>query len=344
LRSFPITTENNSGDPDSERNRIDPGSSQIAGNDRRRSVAMKARLASKKRPTIAVTCPVASILIAVASATSAIAQTSAPNLTGIAHVAIRVSDLEQSRAFFHKLGFEEAFAMDKGGSPTEAFFKVNDRQFIELYPRRDVSQAVGFMHICFEAADIDAVDQDYQAHGLVPTPVKRAGAGNLLFTLQGPEEPGPPSDLRPAPTQNIEYTQYMAGSRHTLDRGQHLGLDRIADRIAGVGIPMADPAAAASFYLDKLSFARAAQSLEPGIAALMLPGAPGQRIEFLPPFSGQAPNALSFRLIFSVPDLRPTTGRLHALGLPAKKHGPTVIIQDPEGDSIAFIRTAKESP
>src|SRR5579863_1352277 len=33
------------------------------------------------------------------------AQSSAANLSGIAHVAIRVSDLEQSRAFFHKLGF-----------------------------------------------------------------------------------------------------------------------------------------------------------------------------------------------------------------------------------------------
>ena len=87
---------------------------------------------------------------------------------------------------------EEAFAMDKGGSPTEAFFKVNDRQFIELYPGRDASQSVGFMHICFEAADINALCQDYVAHGLAPTPVKRAGAGNRLFTLQRPDQPGLP--------------------------------------------------------------------------------------------------------------------------------------------------------
>jgi len=193
---------------------------------------------------------------------------------------------------------EEAFAMDKGGSPTEAFFKVNDRQFIELYPGRDASQSVGFMHICFEAADINALCQDYVAHGLAPTPVKRAGAGNLLFTLQRPDQPGPPSDLRGAPTQNIEYTQYMPGSRHTLDFGQHLGPHRIADHIAGAGIPMADPAAAAAFYLDKLSFARAPHPLEPGlesgIAALMLPATPAQRIEFLPPLTGQQTSALPF--------------------------------------------------
>ena len=274
----------------------------------------------------------------------AAAQSTSANLTGIAHVAIRVSSLEQSRAFFSKLGLEEAFAMDKGGSPTEAFFKVNDRQFIELYPRRDSSQAVGFMHVCFETADINALYQDYVAHGLAPTPVKRAGAGNLLFTLQGPDQPGPPSDLRGAPTQNIEYTQYMPGSRHTLDRGQHLGPDRVAERIAGVGIPMADPPEAIAFYLDKLSFARAPHPLESGSAALMLPGTPAQRIEFLPSLSGQPASALPFRLIFSVPDLRRTFGQLQALGLHATRHRTALAIEDPDGDQVVFIRTAKENP
>jgi catechol 2,3-dioxygenase-like lactoylglutathione lyase family enzyme len=85
---------------------------------------------------------------------------STANLSGIAHVAIRVADPDASRAFFRKLGFQEAFAMDKAGTPTEAFFKINDRQFIELYPRRGAGDAVGFMHVCFEAADINAVYQD----------------------------------------------------------------------------------------------------------------------------------------------------------------------------------------
>jgi catechol 2,3-dioxygenase-like lactoylglutathione lyase family enzyme len=268
---------------------------------------------------------------------SVAAQSTSANLAGIAHVAIRVSDLESTRAFFHKLGFEEAFAMDKGGSPTEAFFKVNDRQFIELYPRRDASSAVGFMHICFEAADINAVHQDYVAHGLAPTPVKRAGAGNLLFSLQGPEEPGTPSDLRPASTQNIEYTQYMPGSRHTVDRGQHLGPDRIADRIVGVGIPMADPAAATAFYIDKLSFQRT-HPLEPGTTALALPGTPDQQIEILPSSANQ-PGALPFRLIFSVPDFRQTERRLRSLGFTPKTHGKMIAIKDPDGDELVFVET-----
>lgn len=279
------------------------------------------------------------MVLAVATLTAVCAgslatQTSAANLSGVAHVAIRVSDLERSRAFFHKLGFEEAFAMDRGGTPTEAFFKVNDRQFIELYPRKNESDWVGFMHICFESPDINALNQDYVAHGLAPTPVKRAGAGNLLFTLQGPDEPGDPSDLRPHATENIEYTQYMPWSRHTLDRGKHLGPDRIADRIAGVGIPMQDLQAATSFYEQKLSF-RPARELQPGVKALELPGSE-QRIEFLGADAAQS-NSLHFRLIFSVPDLRGTESKLRALGFAVKKHGGDLAIDDPDGDVLVFI-------
>ena len=263
------------------------------------------------------------------------AQSSAANLSGIAHVAIRVSDLEQSRAFFHKLGFEEAFAMDRGGTPTEAFFKINDRQFIELYPRRNADDWVGFMHICFESPDLNALYRDYVAHGLTPTPVKTAGAGNLLFTLQGPVEPGEPSDLRGKPTQNIEYTQYMPGSRHTLDRGQHLGTDRIAERIAGVGMPVQDPAAATSFYEEKLSFRHAAHRLQLGVDALALPGSE-QRIEFLGADAAQN-RSLHFRLIFSVPDLRKTHSQLRRLGFRVNKQAGDLAIEDPDGDAIVFM-------
>ena len=275
--------------------------------------------------------------IAAPAQTSASASSATPNLTGIAHVAIRVADLERARDFFHKLGFEESFAMDAGGTPTEAFFKINDRQFIELYPRRDASSAVGFMHVCFEAADLNAVHQDYVNHGLAPNQMRRAGAGNLLFTLQGPDQPGPPSDLRGAATQNIEYTQYMPGSRHTLDRGQHLGPNRIADRIAGVGIPFADPAAALTFYVDKLSFQRGARPLLAGYPALALPGTADQQIEFLPPASGSSESDLSFDLIFSVANLRDTADRLRALGFAAPKHSKTLVIHDPDGDSVVFV-------
>ena len=147
------------------------------------------------------------------------------NLAGIAHVAFRVSDLTRSRIFYQKLGFEQAFVTSKNGKTTESFLKANDHQFIEIYPQQDPSQSIGFMHVCFEATDLEALNHAYLGRSLTPTPVKGAGAGNLLFTMVGPEE------------QNIECTQYMPGSLHTKDQGQHLGEDRISKEIVGCGNP-----------------------------------------------------------------------------------------------------------
>jgi catechol 2,3-dioxygenase-like lactoylglutathione lyase family enzyme len=252
--------------------------------------------------------------------------TATPALSGIAHAAIRVSDLARSRAFYEKLGFEEAFAMDKGGTPTEAFLKINDRQFIELYPQRDASQPIGFMHVCFESADLEALNRDYLARGLTPTPVRKAGAGNLLFTMQGPER------------QNIEYTQYMPGSKHTNDVGLHLGVNRISTQIVGLGIEMQDPAAAKSFYEQKLGFRPAQHAFEAGFAALEIPGDSGEQIEFIPRASGP-----TFRLVFAVTDLSRAAAQLKALQPSVIKHESELAIQDPDGNIIVFVKSGREA-
>ena len=57
-----------------------------------------------------------------------------PPIHGLAHVAYRVKDVSASRSFYQKLGYGEAFAFEKDGVITQSFLKVNDRQFIELYP------------------------------------------------------------------------------------------------------------------------------------------------------------------------------------------------------------------
>ena len=127
--------------------------------------------------------------LALVSLTSLHAQQTPP-LAGIAHVAIRVRSLDAARDFYNKLGFEEAFTLtDKDGKVNESFIKLNDHQFIELYPAnpdnpRQASPA--FLHVCFEGDDLQAIHDDYVGHGLTPTAVRKAGAGNMLFTLAGP--------------------------------------------------------------------------------------------------------------------------------------------------------------
>jgi catechol 2,3-dioxygenase-like lactoylglutathione lyase family enzyme len=241
-------------------------------------------------------------------------------LAGIAHAAIRVADLDTSRAFYEKLGFEEAFFMSQNGKPTQSFIKINDRQFIELYPRRQPAEPVGFMHICFESTAIEALNSTYAARGLSPIPVRRAGAGNLLFTMQGPER------------QNIEYTQYMPGSKHTNDRGLHLGTHRVADQIVAMGIEMQDTAAAIAYYKEKLDF-KPGHALQPGQTWLELPGLPSQQVEIVQ----YAPGA-AFQVYFSVPDLKRTTAQLKSLNIPVQKQNKAIWIQDPDGNRIFFVK------
>jgi catechol 2,3-dioxygenase-like lactoylglutathione lyase family enzyme len=253
----------------------------------------------------------------------ALGQAAIPALSGIAHAAIRVSDLARSKAFYEKLGFEEAFAVDKDGAPTEVFFKINDRQFIELYPRRESTDLVGVMHLCFESADLETLNRYYFARGLTPSPVKKAGAGNLLFTMEGPE------------LQNLEYTQYMPGSKHTKDIGMHLGANRIAKQIAGLGIAVEDVTPAIKFYEQKLGFQPAQHPLEEGFGALDIPGGSAQQIEFVSSAAGPG-----FRLLLLVPDLSKAVAQLKARQLTFAKRESELSIQDPDGNTIVFV-TAK---
>jgi catechol 2,3-dioxygenase-like lactoylglutathione lyase family enzyme len=254
----------------------------------------------------------------VVSSAAAQAQADLPVLAGVAHVAIRVSDFPRSRDFYRGLGFEEAFALSKDGVTTESFLKVNDRQFIEMYPKQP-SQNIGFMHVCFASDDLEALNRDYVERGLTPSAVVRAGAGNLLFTLVGPEK------------QNIEYTQYMPGSLHSNDRGKHLGADRISELLVAVSFAMNDQLAAETFYRQKLGFQPLQRFFEPGFMALQLPGSSQQAIQITP--AGSA-----LKLFFSVSNLKQTAARLKTLHLSVQKHGSTLTIQDPDGNRIVFVK------
>src|ERR1700704_613346 len=60
-----------------------------------------------------------------------------PKILGVAHIAIFAADYEKSRAFYHDfLGFEEPYSLSKpDGTPSMTFFKINERQYIELFPQ-----------------------------------------------------------------------------------------------------------------------------------------------------------------------------------------------------------------
>ncbi len=241
------------------------------------------------------------------------AQSKTPPLAGIAHVAIRVHDLAAARDFYAKLGFEEAFNLSKDGQVYESFIKVNDHQFIELYPVTPKDPNPGFLHLCFEGDDLQAIHDDYASRGLPPTPVRKAGAGNLLFTMVGPEK------------QNIEYTQYMPGSLHSNDQGKHLGEDRVADRLISVSLAMKDTTAARDFYINQLNF----KSIAGDQMFLHMPGDSGQEVEIAQPTLGTRA-----RIILQTQNLSKAARHLHKQQIDVTKTKDTITITDPDGNFI----------
>ncbi len=253
------------------------------------------------------------------------AQSSTPPLAGIAHVSVRVQDLAASRAFYESLGFEQAFDLKRDGVPYESFLKINDHQFLELYPVSPKDPTPAFLRLCFEGDDLQAVHDDYLAHGLKPTDIHKDPAGNLLFTLPGPLQPIR-RDGKALP-QTIEYTQYLPDSLSTNDLGQHLGSDRIADRLLGVALAMVDPETAKDFYLNDLSFKPL-----PGRQNVMhLPGNSGEEIEITSPALGA-----HARITLQTNNLSRATRHLNHQHIKVQKFNEALVFEDLDGNQIVL--------
>jgi catechol 2,3-dioxygenase-like lactoylglutathione lyase family enzyme len=239
-------------------------------------------------------------------------------ITGIAHIAYRASDLDKEVAFLAKLGYEQSFGFtNAAGKTTEVFVKVNDRQFIEVYSQTNPSEPLGWMHVCYESDDINGLAAALTAHGLKPTEVRKAGAGNLISTMKDSED------------RVTEFTQYMPGSRHTLDKGLHLGQHRISEEMLGFELPVPDLEAARKFYVAGMGFE--ARDGRRGLR-MSLAGVPGLRIQIQTATAGATPQTL-----FRVADTAKTTEQLKAAGLEVKQDGNRVLVNDPDGNVFAFI-------
>ncbi|HWC16843.1 MAG TPA: VOC family protein [Terriglobales bacterium] len=241
-----------------------------------------------------------------------------PDLAGIAHVALRVTDVPKSREFYHTLGFEEAFAFSDPGKPPVSYLKVNDRQFIELYQRSDDAQPLGLMHVCYEVRDIDALHEYYVARGVKAPPAKKARAGNLLFVLRDPED------------QVVEFTEYMPGSLHYEARGKHLGESRVSEHMVRATIPVKEVEAERSFYSSRLGFD---DEDGKGVVQLRLPGGSGDEIEL------QA--GTTTRVAFEVADLARTAKDLQKRALSIQKNDRFISVADPDGTLIVFTLAAQ---
>ena len=90
-----------------------------------------------------------------------------PKILGVAHVALRVSDIEASRAFYKDFcGYGEPFLLNKDdGSLSLTFIKVNDHQYVELFPGLDPAQD-RLHHISFYTDDAGGMRKHLASRGV----------------------------------------------------------------------------------------------------------------------------------------------------------------------------------
>jgi rhamnogalacturonyl hydrolase YesR len=195
-------------------------------------------------------------------------------LLGITHVAFRVSDLVTARDFYGRvLGFGEPFEFRDGDRTTVAFMKINDRQYIELYPGLPPGEAPRFSHVCLETSDIESVRKRLVERGLDPTPIIKARAGNLLCSVKDPDG------------QMIEFLEYLPGSMHRNAEGKVLSPNRISTRLMHAAVMARNEAASMVFYRDKLGFKESwrggNQDGETRWINMRIPGERGDYIELM---------------------------------------------------------------
>ncbi len=70
---------------------------------------------------------------------------------GVAHIGLKTDDLAAARLFYgHVLGFQEPFTVDKtSGGLMLTYFKVNDHQYIEVFPELKSETEDRLSHIAF---------------------------------------------------------------------------------------------------------------------------------------------------------------------------------------------------
>lgn len=159
-------------------------------------------------------------------------------------MALYVQDIEKSRAFYRDfLGYEEVFKLDNpNGSLSLTFVKVNDRQYVELFPET-APGTDRLNHISIEVDDAEAMRAYLASKGIkVPEKVGKGRIKNSNFNVKDPDG------------HTVEIVQYEPDGWSMRDKGKAMNGPRISKRIMHVGIIVGALEPAMKFYRDILGF------------------------------------------------------------------------------------------
>jgi lactoylglutathione lyase len=167
-----------------------------------------------------------------------------PRITGVAHIAVYAHDVDKTAAFYRDfLGYAEPFRLKRpNGDLHLAFVKINDRQFVEVFPEK-AAGTDRLTHIALEVDDAEAMRVYLASRGVkVPEKVPVGRIGNANFNITDPDG------------HTVEIVQYLPNGRTARERGNDLPESRISPRIMHVGVAVASLGPALAFYKDVLSF------------------------------------------------------------------------------------------
>ncbi|HKS81249.1 MAG TPA: VOC family protein [Candidatus Acidoferrales bacterium] len=168
-----------------------------------------------------------------------------PPIIGISHIGLRTADLAAARKFYTGvLGLAECFSLDDPpGKLLLTYFKVNDHQYVEIFPELKDPKEDRLSHIAFETTDAEQLRAYMASRGVhVPEKLDPMLDGNRGFEFIDPDG------------HTVEFVQYMPGSLHSRNFGKFLPTTRISDHMIHVGVVVHDRAAADHFYHDILGF------------------------------------------------------------------------------------------
>jgi catechol 2,3-dioxygenase-like lactoylglutathione lyase family enzyme len=167
-----------------------------------------------------------------------------PKILGVAHIALYVHDIEKSRQYYRDLlGYEEVFLLNMAdGKLSLTFVKINDRQYIELFPEKE-ADTDRLNHISIEVDDAEAMRAYLGSKGIkVPDKVGKGRIGNSNFNVKDPDG------------HTLEIVQYEPGGWTIRDKGKALNGPRLSNRMMHLGILVGSLEPAMKFYRDILGF------------------------------------------------------------------------------------------
>lgn len=115
-------------------------------------------------------------------------------VSSIAHVAIRVKDIDRTLAFYiDKLGFSELIRLDRDGRLWLVYLRITDDQYLEVFPEAEGEtvpgpEALGYNHMCLAVPDIEQTVRELEAAGIaLIRPKIKALDGNWQTWIADPD-------------------------------------------------------------------------------------------------------------------------------------------------------------